>query len=263
MYLEKILNTRRQSSEFQAGPGRQREFEQAAAAAGPVRDFAAALRTGPWPRIIAEIKRASPSRGLLKDPLDPADLARRYASGGASALSILTESEHFRGHPDDLRVARQAVDLPVLRKDFLLEPWELFASRAMGADAVLLIAAALSDESLETMHCLARDLGMAALIEVHDEGELARVLPLNPTLVGINNRNLTSFQVDRKISQKLGARLPPSVVRVSESGFFSRFELEELPEMDAFLVGESLVTAEDPALALRRLREGQENSVEA
>lgn len=133
----------------------------------------------------------------------------------------------------------------------------------MGADAVLLIVAALSDELLAEMQSLARKLGMAALVEVHDEVELDRALPLNPSLVGINNRNLTSFQVDRKISQKLGTRLPSSVVRVSESGFFSRLELEELPEMDAFLVGESLVTAEDPALALRRLRESQENSVEA
>ncbi len=263
MYLEKILNTRRQSSEFQSGPARQREFEQAAAAAGPVRDFAAALKAGLWPRIIAEIKRASPSRGVLNHSLDPADLARRYAAGGACALSVLTEGEHFQGRPEDLKSARQAVDLPVLRKDFLLEPWEIYASRAMGADAVLLIVAALSDELLAEMLSLVGKLGMAALVEVHDEDELDRALPLNPSLVGINNRNLTSFQVDRKISQKLGARLPSSVVRVSESGFFSRLELEELPEMDAFLVGESLVTAEDPALALRRLRESQENSVEA
>lgn len=252
MYLEKILETRRQSDHFQAGRARQAEFQRAAT--GPVRDFAGALQNGPWPRIIAEIKRASPSRGVLKEPLDAAELARQYEKGGASALSVLTEPNYFRGGAPDLQAAREAVGLPVLRKDFLLEPWEVYASRAMGADAILLIAAALEPALLGEMQALAHELGMAALVEVHDERELEAVLPLKPRLVGINNRNLSTFQVDRETTRRVGTRLPSDVVRVSESGFFSRAELEELPEVNAFLVGESLVTAEDPALALRRLR---------
>lgn len=251
MYLEKILQTRRQSDEFQAGRARQAEFERSAT--GSTRDFAGALQQGPWPRIIAEIKRASPSRGVLKEPLDAAALARQYEAGGAVALSVLTEPAYFRGNPRDLQQAREAVQIAVLRKDFLLEPWEVYASRAMGADAILLIAAALEPALLGEMQALAHELGMAALVEVHDERELEAVLPLNPRLVGINNRNLSTFQVDRATSRRLGTRLPPDVVRVSESGFFTRAELEELPEVNAFLVGESLVTAEDPALALRRL----------
>ncbi len=254
MYLEKILQTRRESAEFLAGSARQAEFAAQARDAGLVRPFRAALERGPWPRIIAEIKRASPSKGTLKDPLDPAVLARQYEQGGAVALSVLTEPDYFRGTPDDLRAAREAVSIPVLRKDFLLEPWEVHAARAMGADAILLIAAALEPPKLGEMQALARELGMAALVEVHDERELEAVLPLGPDLIGINNRNLSTFQVDRKTTRRLGTRLPPDVVRVSESGFFFRQELEELPEVNAFLVGESLVTAEDPALALRRLR---------
>lgn len=257
MYLEKILHARRQSGDFQAGRARRAEFVRAAADAEPARDFAGALTAGPWPRVIAEIKRASPSKGTLKDPLDPAEVARGYAQGGAVALSVLTEPLFFRGSEDDLRQARAAVKLPVLRKDFLLEPWEVDQARAMGADAVLLIAAALAPELLGEMQARAHELGMAALVEVHDERELEAVLPFQPRLVGINNRNLSTFALDRATTRRLGTRLPAGVVRVSESGFFTRAELNELPEVDAFLVGESLVTAEDPALALRRLREGQ------
>lgn len=255
MYLQRILQARRESAQFQAGRSRQSEFERIATSAEPTRPFAEALQSGPWPRIIAEIKRASPSKGVLKDPLDPTQLAREYEEGGAVALSILTEPDFFRGSPDDLKAGRAATRLPVLRKDFLLEPWEVYQSRAMGADAILLIAAALPTSLLGEMQSLAHELGMAALVEIHDEAELQAVLGHHPRLVGINNRNLKTFQVDRSLTRRLGTLLPQEVVRVSESGFFTRAELDELPEVNAFLVGESLVTAEDPSLALRRLRE--------
>ncbi|HXE72570.1 MAG TPA: indole-3-glycerol phosphate synthase TrpC [Candidatus Nitrosotenuis sp.] len=252
MYLQKILETRRSSPSFRQGRQRLDVLRTQALSAPPPRDFLAALR-GPRLRVIAEIKRASPSRGPLCADLDPAERARAYEQGGAAALSVLTEPHYFQGSLDDLRRARAACSLPVLRKDFLLEPWEIYESRAAGADAILLIAAALAPEGLGEMLELARNLGMEALVEVHDEEELRAVLPKGPRIIGINNRDLATFQVDLETTRRLAPGIPPGVVRVSESGISSAQDVERLGAVDAVLVGEALVGARDPRPLLTRL----------
>lgn len=255
MFLEKILAVRRASPHFQNGPARLAEFRRGAAEASPVRDFAAALRRG-GPTVIAEIKRASPSKGDLRPDLDPADLARAYERGGAAALSVLTEEPHFRGSLDDLRRARAACALPVLRKDFLLQEWEVVEARAAGADAVLLIVAALPPDRLLAMLDAASEQGLAALVEVHDEAELDVALGAGARIVGINNRDLRSFRVDLEITRRLVPRIPEGVIRVSESGIGRPEDLRNLGSVEAVLVGESLVTSPDPEAALRTLRSG-------
>lgn len=255
MFLEKILAARRASPHFLDGPSRLPELRRQAAGASPVRDFAAALLGG-RPAVIAEIKRASPSKGDLRPDLDPAELARAYERGGAAALSVLTEGPHFRGTLQDLRSAREACDLPVLRKDFLLQEWEVVEARAAGADAVLLIVAALPPERLRAMLEAASDQGLAALVEVHDEGELELALAAGARIVGINNRDLRSFRVDLETTRRLAPRIPDGVIRVSESGIARPEDLRNLGRVEAVLVGESLVTSPDPETALRMLRSG-------
>lgn len=255
MFLEKILAARRASSRFLDGPSRLPELRREAAGASPVRDFAASLRRG-GPAVIAEIKRASPSRGDLRPDLDPADLARAYERGGAAALSVLTEEPHFRGSLDDLRRARAACALPVLRKDFLLQEWEIVEARAAGADAILLIVAALPPDRLREMLAAADDQGLAALVEVHDEDELEIALAAGARILGINNRNLRTFHVDLETTRRLAPRIPEGVIRVSESGIFRPEDLRNLGPVEAVLVGESLVTSPDPEAALRTLRSG-------
>lgn len=255
MFLDKILAARRASPHFLDGPSRLPDLRRQAAEASPLRDFAGALRRDP-PAVIAEIKRASPSKGDLRPDLDPADLARAYERGGAAALSVLTEGPHFRGSLDDLRRARAACGLPVLRKDFLLQEWEVVEARAAGADAVLLIVAALPAERLRAMLEEASEQGLAALVEVHDEGELDTALAAGARIVGINNRDLRSFQLDLETTRRLAPRIPEGVIRVSESGIFRSEDLRNLGSVEAVLVGESLVTSQDPEMALRTLRSG-------
>lgn len=255
MYLERILNHRRGGHRYGDSAAQLRRWRERAADGPAPRDFAKALAQGTFPTIIAEIKRASPSKGPLRPDLDPAQLARAYEAGGAAALSVLTEEEYFRGSLDDLVAARNACVLPVLRKDFLLEPWEVYEARAHGADAVLLIAAALETPRLAEMQALAHELGMAALIEVHDEKELRDVLTVEPRIVGINNRNLNTFEVDLHTTTRLVAALPQGVLSVSESGFGGVADLAGFENLvDAFLIGESLVTSQDSESALRRLK---------
>lgn len=215
-----------------------------------VRPFVAGLLAGSG--IIAEIKRRSPSRGDLHPGLDPAALARAYESGGAAALSVLTEREHFGGSVADLVAARRATSLPVLRKDFLVDEAEVVESREAGADAVLLITAILDDAELRAMIARATLLGMAALVEVHDESQLARALGAGATLVGVNQRNLRTLAVDRGRGERMLPSIPPGCVAVIESGLGDAAELARLRARGArgFLIGESLVTSRQPAARL-------------
>lgn len=218
------------------------------------RDFAAALYAR-QPAIIAEMKKASPSKGVLADEFDPAAIARRYEEGGAAALSVLTDEKYFQGSLADLAAARAAVTLPVLRKDFTIDEYHVAEAAAHGADAVLLIAAVLSPRRLRALREFSSRFHMASLVEVHDEEELETALDSGAEIVGVNNRNLRSFEVSLETSLRLAGRIPAGVLKVSESGIESAGHVRRLQAAgyDAFLVGEYLMKARDPAEALRAL----------
>jgi indole-3-glycerol phosphate synthase len=207
------------------------------------------------PAIIAEIKKASPSKGLLRPDFDPASIAKNYERGGAACLSVLTDSQYFQGRPTDLGEARQATTLPALRKDFTINPVQIYEAAALGADAILLIAAILTETELRSFRELAESLKLAALVEVHDEQDLARALDSGATLIGVNNRNLQTFDVTLDTSLRLSEKIPSGKIRVSESGIFTRTHIDLLrgAGFQAFLVGESLMRANDPAEALQTL----------
>ncbi len=223
---------------------------------GPVRDFTAALRSGAAPRVIAEFKRASPSAGPIRAGADPAELARAYEGAGAAAISVLTDPRFFDGSPEHLRAARAATSLPALRKDFLLDPEEVAVSRALGADAVLLIVAILERRLLEEMLAAAREAGVAALVETHDEAECDRALEDGAAIVGVNNRDLGTMRVDLAVFERLRPRIPRSILVVAESGVRTSEDALRLTRAgaDALLVGETLMRATDPGAALRALR---------
>jgi indole-3-glycerol phosphate synthase len=206
--------------------------------------------------VISEVKRRSPSRGDLSANLDPAALARSYADGGASCLSVLTDADYFGGSPDDLRKARRAVDLPVLRKDFTVSANDVADTRLMGADAVLLIVSALDDAELGDFHALAIELGLDVLVETHDEAEVERALAVGATLVGVNQRDLVTFEVDTDRAVRVAKSLPEGVVRVAESGVRGPADAARLRAAGyhAVLVGEALVLSGDPAFAISELR---------
>jgi indole-3-glycerol phosphate synthase len=226
----------------------------AAKAMPPARDFAGAL-AGPAPRLIAEIKRVSPAKGALNPGLSPAHMARTYGNAGAHALSVLTDEAFFHGSDGDLVEARSEVDLPVLRKDFVVAPYQVYEARALGADAILLIAALLAPEELSELHALARALGLAALVEVHAPEEVAPALAAGAALVGINNRNLASFHVDLATTESVAPLIPAGVTIVSESGIASPGDVSRVlaAGATAILVGEALVTAPDPAARVSEL----------
>ncbi len=224
-------------------------------AAPPPRPFARALERSGGINVIAEYKRRSPSRGPIREDLAPGDVARRYQEAGAAAMSVLTDQAFFGGCIEHLAEARANTSLPVLRKDFVVDPWQIWEARAAGADAVLLIVAALHDTELRDLLAVVREAGMDALVEVHEPGELDSALAAGARLVGVNNRNLKTLAVSLRVSLDLLPGIPDDVVAVSESGIRTGTDARALREagFDAFLIGEQLMAAPDPGGALQRL----------
>ena len=253
--LERILARTRERVAAERAVRPLAEVERAARAAGPARPFAAALAAADRLNVIAEHKRRSPSRGAIREDLAPASVARAYEEAGAAALSVLTDEAFFGGCLEHLSEARAATRLPVLRKDFVVDPYQVWQARAAGADALLLIAAALADAELRALLELAVGAGLEALVEVHDRDELARALAAGARVVGVNNRDLRTLSVSLDVSLELAAAIPDDVVAVAESGIRSGADLRRLRAagFDAFLVGESLMSAPDPGAALREL----------
>jgi indole-3-glycerol phosphate synthase len=252
-YLDKILAAHREAARAdRRDVGRL--LADASRCAAP-RGFTSALKARPGVAVIAEIKRRSPSKGPLAPDLEPALVAKAYAAGGAACLSVLTDAEFFGGSADDLAQARSAVDLPVLRKDFTVGPADVCDARLMGADAVLLIVAALAPGELGDLLRTARSLGLDALVEVHDEAEAEVALDAGAELIGVNQRDLVTFEVDTQRAVRVAGSLPDHVVRVAESGVRHRDDVTRLADagFDAVLVGEALVTAPDPGAALAAL----------
>jgi indole-3-glycerol phosphate synthase len=226
------------------------------------RDFVGAMRAKTslgQAAVIAEVKKASPSKGVLRADFIAADIAQSYADGdgviSAACLSVLTDRQFFQGSVDYLKQARASCQLPVLRKDFMIDDWQIYESRAMGADAILLIAACLDDAQMADLEAIARSLDMAVLVEVHDRPELERALRLKTPLIGINNRNLRTFEVSIQTTLALRADVPPGRLLVTESGILSRADVRTMRDakVDAFLVGEAFMRAPDPGLALAEL----------
>ncbi len=233
-------------------------LEAAARAMPAPRDFVGAMRakiSAGDAAVIAEVKRASPSKGLLRDPFDPPAIAQTYEAHGAACLSVLTDVEFFQGAAEYLVAARAACALPVIRKDFIVDPFQVLEARAMGADCILLIVAALEQEVMASLERLALDLGMAVLVEVHDAEELDRALDLATPLVGINNRNLRTFETSLEITLGLLDAIPPDRLVITESGIHSRDDVRRMRDrgVDAFLVGEAFMRAPDPGVELSRL----------
>jgi indole-3-glycerol phosphate synthase len=249
--LDEILAVKRDEVTVLHQPATRDRITRAAIEAQPPRDFVGALRRADGNlAVIAEIKRRSPSKGELSPDLDPERTARVYESGGAAALSVLTDLPFFGGSVADLQIARENTELPVLRKDFMIDEIQMFESRGIGADAVLLIVAALPFGSvLADLHALATDLGLAVLVEAHDEDEVERALGIGARIVGVNSRSLHTFEEDLAIAERLGALLPPETVRVAESAVRSVDDAQRMAAagFDAVLVGEALVRAPDAA----------------
>jgi indole-3-glycerol phosphate synthase len=252
--LDRILDARRAAVEHRKKVLPETALKYGAKAATPLRDFSAALsRDGI--NIIAELKPSSPSRGVLRDPFDAVALARSLEAFGAAALSILTEEEFFHGSLKNLREARKSIALPVLRKDFIFDPWQVWEARANDADSFLLIVAALGDSQLRDLIALGRELGMEPLVEVHTAAELDRALAAGACILGVNNRDLKTLTVRAETSFELIGQIPDHCIAVSESGLRTHDDLMRLRAagFDAFLIGEHLMLAPDPAAALANL----------
>jgi len=234
------------------------EMEALAKAQAPARDFVGAIRSklaAAKPAVIAEIKKASPSKGVIRADFDPAAIAASYAAHGAACLSVLTDVDYFQGANAYLQAARAACDLPVIRKDFIIDRWQIAEARAIGADAILLIVSALTDEQLHNLEAYAFSLGLAVLVEVHDGEELTRALTLKTPLVGINNRNLRTFEVSLETTLNLKERIGADRIVVAESGILAPADVKTLRDanVNAFLVGEAFMRAPEPGVELARL----------
>ena len=256
--LKRILARKQEEVAERRARVSQFELKTRAASAPPVRGFAGAVAgkvAVGHPAVIAEVKKASPSKGVIRADFDPASIARSYADGGAASLSVLTDVDFFQGSDAYLQQARAACALPVLRKDFIVDPYQLYEARVLGADCVLLIAAALDDAQLAEYAFLAAELGMDVLLEVHDLDELERALPVPARLLGINNRNLRSFDVSLQTTLDLKAMVPADRLLVTESGILTRDDVALMrgEGVHAFLVGEAFMRQPEPGEALRAL----------
>ena len=255
--LDRILEAKRIEIEREKRQISTRRAIELASAAPPPRDFLAALRGTGQPVIIAEVKRASPSRGAIQEGAEPAQVASAYAGAGAAAISVLTDARFFLGSPEHLAQVKHAVALPILRKDFLFDEYQIYRSRALGADAILLISRILPPKDLRMLIGVTRSLHMEALVEAHSDADLDKALECGASVVGVNNRDLDTLAVSIETSLRLASRLPSTVVRVSESGIESRADIDRLRAVgyEAFLVGEILMRSNDPGGALRQLLE--------
>jgi len=256
--LEKIIRRKREEVTERRGRVGLAELETMAAAADPVRGFARRLQEqarNKQPAVIAEIKKASPSKGVLREDFVPADIARSYEAGGATCLSVLTDIDFFQGADDYLKQARVACKLPVIRKDFMVDPYQIIEARALGADCILLIVAALEDGQMAELADVAKAQNLDVLVEVHDGAELERALRLDTPLLGINNRNLHTFELSLETTLDLLPRIPRDRLAVTESGILHRADVElmEINQVYAFLVGEAFMRAEQPGVELQRL----------
>jgi indole-3-glycerol phosphate synthase len=256
--LQRIVAVKREEVAAARRQRNEASLRREAEALGGVRDFAGSLRAriaAGAAAVIAEVKKASPSKGVLREHFVPAEIAASYARGGAACLSVLTDAQFFQGSAEYLRQARAACDLPVLRKDFIVDAYQVFEARAMGADCILLIAACLDDTRMADLEAQAFALDMAVLVEVHDGAELARSLRLRTPLVGINNRNLRSFEVSLDTTLALRDQVPADRLLVTESGILARADVDRMRAagVHAFLVGEAFMRAPDPGAVLRSL----------
>ena len=259
--LNKIIATKHEEialARTQISDERMAELAQAAVSNNPARDFVGAIASrvaAKQPAVIAEIKKASPSKGILRDEFLPASIAREYEVAGAACLSVLTDEQYFQGHADYLKAARAACTLPVLRKDFMVSSYQVNQARAWGADAILLIAAALDVAQMQALEQQARDLGMAVLVEVHNAEELRAALQLQTPLLGINNRNLRTFDVSLQNTYNLLAEIPQDKIVVTESGIATREDVAQMHahEVYAFLVGEAFMRQPHAGDALQQL----------
>jgi indole-3-glycerol phosphate synthase len=259
--LQRILATKRLEVAAARAALPLAELERQAQAASPPRGFAKAMQSrvaAGKPAVIAEIKRASPSQGTIRADLDPARIAAAYAANGATCLSVLTDREYFRGSREDLVAARNACALPVIRKDFIVDPYQVVESRAWGADCILLIVDAVSDAALAELEAQANSLGMDVLVESHDAGQLERALGLKSPLVGVNNRDLRTFRTRLETTLELAGRIPPGKMLISESGIATPDDVRRLraKKVSAYLVGGAFMAADDPGSELARLFSG-------
>ncbi|MGR6328065.1 indole-3-glycerol phosphate synthase TrpC [Sphingomonas sp. XXL09] len=253
--LSRIIETKRAEVAARKATISLADLEARIAAVSRPRGFRAALNATPGHALITEIKKASPSKGLIRADFDPAAHARAYAAGGAACLSVLTDEQWFQGCDDDLIAARAACDLPVIRKDFMVDPWQATESRSIGADAILIIVSALDDTQMAEIEASAMDCGMDVLVEVHDEAEFDRALKLKSRLIGVNNRNLHDFTVDFTRTFALVDRAPKDCTFVAESGLSGRADLDALAAhgVHCFLIGESLMRQDDLTAAVQAL----------